>query len=383
MEIPPYTLVESQSALDDLCRHLGSEPVVACDLEADSLHHYREKICLLQFSTPAGTWLVDPLAPLDLSPVRPFFADPSIRKIFHGADYDIRSLHRDFGIEVDNLFDTVIAAQFLGIRDFGLAALLSAEFGVTLDKRHQTADWSRRPLPREMLDYAALDTHHLIPLYRRLLERLDGWRLDAVREESAILSRVRPDEGGELPLFLRVRGSGRLRGVNLAVLEELLQWRDREARHRDRPPFKVIGSEHLVAVAEKLPRTVEGLSTDASLPKKLADRYASFLLEAVTRGLETKSELIRKYERLRRPVRGEEKDKRILAALKEWRAGRSGSLGVDPGVLIPNGQLERLAVAASPPPVSGVLKGWQMSLFGEELERLVTALRQEGDPPRS
>lgn len=383
MEIPPYALVESQSALEDLCRHLGSEPVVACDLEADSLHHYREKICLLQFSTPAGTWLVDPLVPLDLSPLRPFFADPSIRKVFHGADYDIRSLHRDFGIEVENLFDTVIAAQFLGIRDFGLAALLSSEFGVTLDKRHQTADWSRRPLPREMLDYAALDTHHLIPLYRRFLARLDGWRSDAVLEESAILSRVRSDEGEGLPLFLRVRGSGRLKGVNLAVLEELLQWRDREARRRDRPPFKVIGSEHLLAIAEKLPRTAEGLAADASLPKKLVDRYAPPLLESVTRGMESRRELIREYERLRRPARGEEKEKRVLAALKEWRAGLSGRLGIDPGVLFPNGQLERLAVAAQPPPVADILKEWQRSLFGEELERMVTSLRQGGDPPRS
>ncbi|GAB4297387.1 MAG: ribonuclease D [Desulfuromonadia bacterium] len=380
METPPYQLIGETDGLATLVRHLSSQPLVACDLEADSLHHYREKICLLQFSTPSGTWLVDPLAGIDVSLLAPFFADPAIRKVFHGADYDIRSLSRDYGMVVANLFDTTIAAQFLGIREFGLAALLAGEFGVTLDKRHQTADWSKRPLPPGMLDYAALDTHWLLPIYHRLRERLgDGWRRDAVEEESHRISRVRPPEPDGSPLFLRFRGSGKLSGVRLATLEALLQWRDREACRRDRPPFKVIGNESLLSVATTLPGSMEELTATPHMPKKLVDRYGREMLEVIRTGCDTDQETIRRFERLNRPRRGEEKDSSVVAALKEWRTKRSESLAIDPGVLFPNGQLERLSLASNPPPVAEVLRGWQMLLFGEEIEGIVT--RRKGSLP--
>lgn len=142
-------MITTQAGLEELALRLGREPVIACDLEADSLHHYREKVCLLQFSTPDYSALVDPLAVTDLSPLAPVMADPKIRKIFHGADYDMRSLHRDFGIEVENLFDTMIACQFLGEKEVGLAAALKKRFGVELDKQFQKADWSQRLLSPE------------------------------------------------------------------------------------------------------------------------------------------------------------------------------------------------------------------------------------------
>jgi len=381
METPPYQLVDTPDLLPPLVQHLSSHPLVACDLEADSLHHYREKICLLQFSTTAGTWLVDPLSGIDVTLLAPVFANPAIRKIFHGADYDIRSLARDYGIVVTPLFDTTIAAQFLGIRDFGLASLLSAEFGVTLDKRHQTADWSKRPLPGGMLSYAALDTHWLIPLYHRLTQRLgDGWRRDAVEEESLRLSLVRPPEPDDSPLFLRFRGSGKLSGVRLATLEALLQWRDREACRRDRPPFKVIGNDSLLSIATTLPRTPEDLRATPHLPEKLAQRYGREILDEVRRGCGTDPETIRRFEQLNRPRRGEEKDSGLVAELKEWRTAKSASLGIDPGVLFPNGQLERLAVVRDPPAVGEVLRGWQRDLFGREIEEIVT--RRGGKAPR-
>ena len=133
-------MISTPAGVEDLARRLCREPIIACDLEADSLHHYREKVCLLQFSTPDYSALVDPLAVPDLSALIPVMADPQIRKIFHGADYDIRSLHRDFGIQVENLFDTMIACQFLGEKEVGLAAALKKRFGVELDKQFQKAD---------------------------------------------------------------------------------------------------------------------------------------------------------------------------------------------------------------------------------------------------
>jgi ribonuclease D len=142
-----FQLITDAQALQKLVAALSQESLVACDLEADSLHHYQEQVCLLQFSTATANYLVDPLAIRDLSPLVPFFANPDICKIFHGADYDVRSLFRDFGIEIVNLFDTMIACQFLGEKEWGLAGALKKRFNVMLDKQFQTADWSQRPLP--------------------------------------------------------------------------------------------------------------------------------------------------------------------------------------------------------------------------------------------
>jgi len=155
------------------------------DLEADSFYHYFEKVCLIQIATESASYVIDPLALKDLSALHPVFSDPRIRKVFHGADYDIRSLYRDFRIEVENLFDTQSASKFLGLRESGLEALLRSRFHVELNKKYQRADWSQRPLSLEMVEYAAMDTMYLIPLARMLekeLEeksRLSWWRKNA------------------------------------------------------------------------------------------------------------------------------------------------------------------------------------------------------------
>ncbi|HSR36924.1 MAG TPA: ribonuclease D, partial [Desulfurivibrionaceae bacterium] len=143
--MPQFEMITDSAGLRRLAAELSREPLLACDLEADSLHHYREQVCLLQFSTPFANYLLDPLAVRDLAPLAPVFADPAIRKVFHGADYDVRSLHRDYGFEIVNLFDTMIACQLLGEAEVGLAAVLKRRFGVELDKGFQKADWSRRP----------------------------------------------------------------------------------------------------------------------------------------------------------------------------------------------------------------------------------------------
>ena len=163
-------IITTSAALEELCRRLQGEAIVAVDLEADSMHHYREKVCLIQISSARETVLVDPLACSGLAPLGGILADPAVLKVMHGADYDIRSFHRDFGFEVANLFDTMIAAQFLGETEIGLAALLRKRFGVELDKQYQKADWSRRPLEPGMIEYAAKDTAHLIDLYSQIEE---------------------------------------------------------------------------------------------------------------------------------------------------------------------------------------------------------------------
>jgi ribonuclease D len=185
-------MIESREALLRLVEKLAGETVLAWDLEADSLHHYREKVCLIQIATSTEVFLVDPLAVPDISALAALLENPAIRKVFHGADYDIRSLYRDFSLSVHNLFDTMIACQLLGEKEVGLAAVLKKRFGAELDKRYQKADWSRRPLNAGMIAYAAADPSYLVALYRQLEKELAGrGRLSWVEEECLLLSEVR------------------------------------------------------------------------------------------------------------------------------------------------------------------------------------------------
>ena len=159
--LPPPILVADEDSLDRLVRDLASHPVVAVDTESNSLHAYRERVCLIQFSTPAADFIVDPIRLPDLSPLAPFFANPSQQKVFHAAEYDLICLRRDYQFEFTNIFDTMSAARTLGWPQVGLAAILDTHFGVKLNKKYQRADWRRRPLTPEQLDYARLDTHYL------------------------------------------------------------------------------------------------------------------------------------------------------------------------------------------------------------------------------
>ena len=308
----------------------------------DSLHHYQEKVCLIQVSTRTESWLIDPLALKDLSPLAAPLGDPGIRIVMHGADYDIRSLHRDFGIEVRNLFDTMLASRFLGITEFGLAALLKARFGIELNKKYQKADWSKRPLSPEMSAYAAADTSDLLPLYDQLnAELVEKGRLGWLEEECRLVCQARVTEK-EGPLFLSCKGAGKLKGRSLAVLEELLQLRDRQARELDRPPFKVISAETLLEAAEKRPRTLADLSGIKGMTPGQMQRFGERILAAVSAALALPEEALPRFPRQRReePADGA---KERLKHLKSWREQHSSAQGLEPGVVAPNWLLESAA----------------------------------------
>ena len=362
-------MITTPAGLAELAGRLSQEPLVACDLEADSLHHYREKVCLIQFSTPGFSALVDPLAVTDLSPLTPVMADPEIRKIFHGADYDIRSLHRDFGIEVENLFDTMIACQFLGEKEIGLAACLKKRFGVELDKQYQKADWSKRPLSPEMLAYAVEDTTLLIRFYGEVVEelRVKG-RLAWVEEECTVLQGVRIAVRGDDPLFLRFKGAAKLEPRALAVLEELLRFRDEQAQRLDRPPFKVIGNEALAELATKRPRLPADLTGIPGLSEKLVQRLGSGLLKAVERGCSVPAARLPRYPFTPRPPKDPRKEER-LRLLKGWRERKAGELVMEPGILANNLLLEGLAgLPDGADPGDVIPRRWQRELFGTEVE---------------
>ncbi len=369
-----HILVEKRKDLSLLAADLEKEPVIAVDLEADSMFHYQEKVCLLQISTPSKNILVDPLALGNLSPLAPVFADPNIKKVFHGADYDIRSLHRDFDIEVNCLFDTQIAAGFLGARELGLAGLLKDRFGVTLQKKYQKKDWSQRPLPIAMLEYAVSDTLHLLPLAGLLEEELRAkGRLYWVEEECHILSKVRANLNNDNPLFLKFRGAGKLDTRSLAVLEAILKFRDHIASRQDRPLFKVLGAAPVLEMVKKKPRTKKALQEIRGLGAGQIKTFGPSLLTVIRKALGLPEDALPIYPK-KAGYGYDQKEPKVserVQALKEWRNKVADDLGIDRSLVTTTAQIKAMAMANPKEPkdiqaIAG-MRNWQSRVFGEEI----------------
>jgi ribonuclease D len=242
-------VIASASQLAALLPKLESFDRVAIDTEADSLHSYFEKLCLLQLSFGGADYLIDTLAGFDLAPLSAALGAKEI--VLQGADFDLRLMRRSFSFVPSRIFDTVIAARLLGIREFSLAALVQRFFEVEMPKGSQKANWAQRPLPPRMLEYAVNDTHYLLPLAEKLereliaRDRLDWFYQSCARAiEQTSLQRDRSEDE-----VWRIAGAGALRGRSAAILRELWHWRDREARVADRPPFHILQNQQLITAA--------------------------------------------------------------------------------------------------------------------------------------
>ncbi len=256
---------------------------IAIDIEADSLYHYFEKVCLIQISTDAETFVLDPLALKNLAGLAPMMADCGIEKVFHAANYDICSLRRDHGFSFANLFDTHIAAQLLGYPQLGLSSLMEKLLGVAHSKRNQRDDWSRRPLRREQLEYAAMDTHHLLPLRDVLESQLrDKGRLAWAEEEFAAAAIAElPEKEFDADGFRRIKGSKDLSPKELSILRALYLLRDRYAREMDVPPFKVLNNPVLLDLARRPPRSAGQMYTRPGISFRVARNYGSEIYEQI------------------------------------------------------------------------------------------------------
>ena len=373
LDLQKPTVVTSPGALRRLTEQLLNEDIIAVDTESNSLYAYQEQVCLIQFSTSKEDFLVDPLAIEDLSPLGAVFGSSKVEKVFHAAEYDLIVLKRDFNFHFTNLFDTMMAARILGWEKLGLGSILGSEFGLKVNKRFQRANWGKRPLPHEMLTYAQLDTHFLIPLRHRLLSELKAgelWQLakEDFRRLCQVNGRVHEDVAGTC---WRVSGAYDLSPQQAAVLQALCAYRDQVARSINRPLFKVMHDRTLLAIAHTTPEDQEALSQIPGMSAKQLRRHGNAILQAVQRGLRAQPA----YP----PASSRPDEKYIIRmeTLRQWRKSRARRMGVKSDVVLPRDLLNRIA-AHNPKRIEElkpILKQvpWRLERFGEEI---LTALAE-------
>ena len=373
-----YQMVDTAAGLEKAAGALEKEKVIAVDLEADSMYHFKEKVCLIQLATEKTSVVVDPLQVKNFSPLSPLFSNPDIKKIFHGADYDVRSLYRDFKIKINNLFDTELACRFLGIKETGLKAVLKMFFEINIEKKYQKKDWSKRPLPEEMVEYASKDVIYLLPLAKILIDKLEEIdRLSWVLEECNVLSKVRPVLPDEDPLFLKFKGAGRLKSKSLAVLEALLQYRKSVAEKKDKPLFKIIGNDSIMKIATARPVTLRRLKGVKALSGRQISMYGNDLIQVVAGALKITERGLPVYPRKTVLPMSSEVLERIKV-LKSWRDSKARALDMDSGMLCNNALITAIAVKDPEDKKSmgtiKEMKNWQKTAFGREI---ITVLKSK------
>ncbi len=366
-------MISSDEELKQQCRNIESHSRIAMDLEADSMHHYKEQVCLIQIADPHKNYLIDPLTLNihDFSSLKQLCENPALTKVFHGADFDIRSLDRDFDIRINNLFDTEIACRFLGIQKRSLAALLQKYFNLSLDKRFQKTDWSRRPLSDEMIAYSINDVVCLLELSDILKQKLkNSGRLSWAMEEFELQSRVRYEKNDDIPLFFKFKGAGKMGRESLAVLESLLQIRDHIARQKNLPLFKIMGAETISNLTAKRPQSMQRLKESKILSPKQISMYGEKCVQAISQGLAITNSEIPEYPRKKIPEIQPEIPGRIRA-LKQLRTSASHRTGLEPGFLLNNATITTIAMARPSSEeelmqVDGT-RNWQIELLGKDI----------------
>jgi ribonuclease D len=366
-----YKFIESDAELTAVCDGLLQEKVIAVDLEADSMHCFKEKICLIQIASATQAFLIDPFEIKEISAFIRVLENDRVMKVFHGADFDIRSLDRDYQAKVNNLFDTEIACRFLGTKERGLAALLKKNFNVDADKKFQKVDWSKRPLGQAMIEYSVGDVAYLVELQDIIQQRVaEKGRLAWAKEEFDLQAQVRYESNHELPLFKKFKGAGKMDNRSLAVLENLLQMRLAIAGKKDQPLFKIISNASLLLMAQRKPVTIDHMLNIKALSRKQADMYGHLCVDAVVKAMGLAHGALPSYPKMRRP----KKDFKVLARidrLKKMREKLSDSLGIEPGFLLNNAVIDTISVQNPETPEALLtienVRRWQVEAIGDKI----------------
>ncbi len=295
MKLNNAALIENQHDFSRLIATVEKSPHVAIDTESNSFYAYFNRICLIQISTEQQDFIIDPFSVGNIEAFGEIVSNPHIEKIFHAAPNDIAGLKRDFKFTVHNVFDTSVAAKMLGYKQLGLAPILLEHFGISLNKKWQRYDWGRRPLRDEQIEYARFDTHFLIPLRHKLVAELDEKELLGVAREAfekLCLQQItekhfRPGD------FLHICGAQSLDVAGKRILKALYLFREKEARRRDRAPFRILTNDTLLRLALQRPRNLQDFTKIKGIPRIYAtSRTAAMLLELIRRNEEQEDEVV-------------------------------------------------------------------------------------------
>ena len=378
----PLIIIEDTDSLEAMVAELMNTPIIGVDTEADSFHHYQERVCLIQLSDLSKDYIVDPLKIDDCSSLQRLFAREDLLTVLHGGDYDVVSMKRDFGVTFANLFDTMIAALFLGMPRIGLADLIETSFGYHIDKRYQRHDWSSRPLLDEHLHYARGDTHFLLALREILMLKLErAGRRAAFEEECNLLARREWTGRGRNPNdFMRVKRSRSLDEDGRRVLRSLWGWREARAKEVDRPVFKVLSDSIMIGIASARPASAEQLHAVIRKGSTLARKHGDELLKSVSDGLADETPLPKpqgKPKPKSSPRKGPGMDQ-LLGPLKEWRNNLVQTKKLSP-VVVANNQLLKEISRSAPGSIEELaavpgIRRWQVADFGEEILSVITGV---------
>lgn len=354
---------------------LSTTNVIGVDIEGDSLYRYSERVALIQISGGDQHYIFDPFLLDSVLELGPLFANRGILKIFHGAEYDVTSLKRDFGFTIGPIFDTALAARATGMARWSLKELVSSFFGVILSKTYQKSNWSLRPLSQEQLDYAAEDTAYLPTLHTLLSETVaQKGRTDQIAEECRLMENLTGTRRPFIPDdYLRIKGAHALSPEAQKIFRALITARDRLARERDIPPFKVVPSNDLLTLAVERPESAEAMTK--LFRKGSLVREMPVWLEAIQEGAQSDIPLPRKAKKKGAPMTNGQQ--RLLARLKNWRDQQSRLEGVDAAMILTTPVLQEIAkkrpCTLEALEAISAIHQWQINHYGQKLVDTVVA----------
>lgn len=366
-KLSPPIWVATPHDLRAMVSQLVQHHRIAIDTESNSLHAFREQVCLIQFSIPETDYLLDPLAVQDLSLLSDLFSNPEIEKTFHAAEYDLLCLKRDYNFDIVNLFDTMQAARILGYPAVGLNHLIFEKYKVTLDKRFQKADWARRPLPEDQLNYARMDTHYLLDLRDLFHSELATKNLLALASEEFLrisYSNGQSENGSDSPAWHRINGVNRLSPQQLSVLKELLDWRLIQAERMNRPVFKVINNNLLLAIAQSKLNRLEDLQ-NAGLTVRQSHLFGAEIIAAAKKGMK-EAPIKRSYQQ-----HPDQDYLNRLETLRLWRRQTGQKLGFESDLVLPRTFMQSIA-EKNPQNIQELAElmphsPWRLEQYGQEI----------------
>lgn len=372
-QLPPYYFVNNPAGWQQCLADLSQQPRLAIDLEANSLYAYREQICLIQLSTPHQDYILDPFAKLDLNPLAQLITNPAIEKILHAAEYDLILLKQEHGWQLENLFDTYLAARILGFKQVGLANMLKTRYNIQLDKSHQRANWGKRPLTPSQLNYAQADTHYLFQLRDDLYAELsEAKRLREAEQSFAKQCLITPQKHQFDPdNFWSINGAYDLPDYGQATLKQLYMYRNEQAAERNMPPFKIFSDQTLLELARRTPLTTNQLRYIHGMTSGQVNRYGADILKIVEENLYAPPPP--RPRQLRRPSTAT--NDRFMK-LQNWRKERAQIRGVDSDIILSREVMWAIA-KANPLTLADLsqiqsLDSWRLENYGEAILQLLT-----------